>query len=619
MVVAIAGMLVALPYESNAVVGAVVAGAIVAGIIFALGYYIGQHASSNTPAYTTNYEAYRENWNATITDFGNMFRTWQTEFSNTLSLMNATSLYWQRLAEHEAVKYVNYSTWNSSIEEQILNDIGFYEWANNYTAGFLHHLGLIFRDIVYEIKGITATEDGLVSTRVNYGTSWYVLLSGDKKVDVDARLVFGGDASVFPPSLDNYVEYEDLGNGVKIYIYNTTEKLYELANDQNVACYVKFYNDSHGSYKAWFSGLFGGKLYYGYNWDGTGWGPNTDANEKYNRTKIVVNGISTLEFGWIRKEITDYFAQLYGIMNTIRTNALQSAQLTWDTYRNVYGYTNYSDIPADKLPVFPDFYLNFDALKNLSFDDMRALWYSILAQLNDETIFDKTNVTDEDLRITDYKGKIANITLMHVINDTAHEVIFDRHRCYLFAYKDDVTLNVNEIYVITTNLTDADLWRNAFNKTVNVKTIPQTIMLYDTETGRAYYITPSSNNYGYGFYVNGLLLDNKSVNSLTYNVMSVGNYTYLTWGFYLTPHSANLPFIPSTSQSWFDEYKGLITVACLVLGIVFTASSRKGSGAHTIGVLLFVAGIALAFYFYILPAWNGFTEALSKLNPANWW
>ncbi len=621
MAIGIAVMLVALPYESNAIAPIIIAGAIAGSFVAGLiaGYMI-KKTSTNSPRYTTDYSAYRNNWNATAQGWKNMFNMWHAHAMNTANMLNATRLYFQRLAERKAIEYVNYSTWNATLDEKLLEETGFYDYAENVTLGFFHDLGLLFKDIVFEIHGIETTDDGNISVVYKYGTETKPLDNGKRNTDVIARLWFGDDDFTSEAwNTTAYTKYEDLGNGVWLMVENTSDVM-DLIH-AHVHMYLKFYNVSHGYFYVRFSGLFSGKVSGKYYWDGTGWGEYQDSEEKGNRTLARVNGTNCMAWGWTEEEVNDVFDILFSNLNEISAVMKQSGHLMWDTYRNNYGYTNFSDIPADLVPVCPDIALDWENLKNLSYDDALALWYSILLQLDDWDLINKSRITDYDLNISDYKGKIATLTLRHLHNASASDLIFNKHKCYVFVYEKDLTLKKGNIYAIVNvkNLTDMNAYLTAFNKTCNVSTIRQSVGLFDIDTGHYYYIVPDNDQYGYAFYVWNLTQDNKSKEIITWHTVSLGNYTYTTWGWYLTPHSSNVPrIIPVVNDndiiSWITAHKGFLVIASIVLGMLMMAGSRRGSGGYTLGMLLFIAGVGMAFYWYILPAWHG----LQNLNPLHW-
>ncbi|RLF51744.1 MAG: hypothetical protein DRN11_02290 [Thermoplasmata archaeon] len=139
------------------------------------------------------------------------------------------------------------------------------------------------------------------------------------------------------------------------------------------------------------------------------------------------------------------------------------------------------------------------------------------------------------------------------------------------------------------------------------------LSIFDLETQRYYFITTNETTY-YNLTVHQCYEGNQTKDSITITVEDAGKITYYMWGFGYNPPLFWTPEQFEEFQSWLDKYKGLITIACIVLGIVFTATGRKGSGVQALGIILLIAGIGLAFYWYILPAWKSFTSFWDKLT-----
>ncbi|MCD6481674.1 MAG: hypothetical protein J7L31_05325, partial [Thermoplasmata archaeon] len=326
----------------------------------------------------------------------------------------------------------------------------------------------------------------------------------------------------------------------------------------------------------------------------------------------VNNGSVTSSAYWNRSGILSWRTRMLDVYNTIKDNMIADANAYWN-YLHSLGYYNLSDLPEDYIHVFPDVFLpNMDLLGNLSMENFTALYNAIMAQLAqqlaDENI---TNITWDNFKIGDYVGKTANITLKRVTNTTSGdgEVIIDKHYCYVIPLESDLTIYTNKTYAITHN-TNKPAWADNL--------INQNVMVMDLTTYRTYYIITNETTY-YNLTTYDLKEDNNSVNSLDYDVVDPNDFTNAIWGFrFVTPNPEDyiMP-VPQDEQDFWDllnDYKGIITVGCIVLGVILTAGTRKGTGGHTIGILLLVAGLGMAAYWYILPAVNEITSFFDKLT-----
>ena len=314
-------------------------------------------------------------------------------------------------------------------------------------------------------------------------------------------------------------------------------------------------------------------------------------------------------------KFNEYLSLLSTSYNTIRTDMINNAQSYW-TYLKNLGYNNASEVPEDLIPVYPDVLLdNIEALGNLTGNETFAMYYAIMQQLteqlNDMIANNQTgNITWDDIMLGNFTGKQANIILQEATATTGTGTVLVNGWAYIIPYEQDLTLTVNTTYAITTNAT-LPSWANA--------KISQKISIYDIANHKWYYITPTDTTY-YNLTVKGLMVGNQTTDSVKYDILDANDLAYTTWGFRFVeiqnPEDFIIP-IPQDESGileWLEEHKGLIVIACIVLGVILTGSSRKGTGGYTLGLLLLVAGIGMAIYFYILPAWNSVNSFFDKIT-----
>ncbi|MCD6481916.1 MAG: hypothetical protein J7L31_06580, partial [Thermoplasmata archaeon] len=129
MAVGIAGMLIAMPYESNAVIGAIALGVIAGATAFGLGYYLGyiSHKSDETKTiYYVNATTYTNQWKNIFETWDNIINTTLAGVNNTIDMVELQNNFWVRVAENNVLQYLNKTTWDSSIEENITKDFDDY-------------------------------------------------------------------------------------------------------------------------------------------------------------------------------------------------------------------------------------------------------------------------------------------------------------------------------------------------------------------------------------------------------------------------------------------------------------------------------------------------------------
>ena len=318
-----------------------------------------------------------------------------------------------------------------------------------------------------------------------------------------------------------------------------------------------------------------------------------------------------------RYATSTFFNNFASVYNNIRQHMITSANNYWN-YLHSLGYYNLTDLPEDYIPVYPD--VTLDDLMNIAnvsdynetFPIYFAMMEQLTEQLNNAVANNESGAIDwRTLDIGNFSGKKAKITLREATATAGNgTIIINNHLCYIIPYEKDLTLTTNKTYAITLNTT-LPAWADELINHAKLG-------IYDLTAMKWYLITVDENTYK-NLTIHELYEGNQTVDIITLKLNDVGNITYSTWGFgYIPTTYIPLPSVLTDSDSdiigWLEEHKGLVIIALIVLGVILTGSSRKGTGGHTLGLLLLVTGIGMAFYFYILPAWNSVSSFWDKIT-----
>ncbi|RLF45928.1 MAG: hypothetical protein DRN29_05865, partial [Thermoplasmata archaeon] len=228
MAVAIAGMLIALPYESNAVIGAIVVGIIAAGALIGFGAWIGYHYAKNANdnvQYVHDTATYMANWKAKLEDIDNQIKQAKSYAYNTMDIFNTTKLYYIRYGERVALEHLDKNNW-SEVEPYCLE-----LFENDTKAIYLSILEqfiIPLHELYTECKGI------------------YLLSLSDTEYAKFILHDTGGDTFIWFEDGAYYCDAWSIALGmptetyanVKNYIYNETYTLYEINTTK-----LKYYGD----------------------------------------------------------------------------------------------------------------------------------------------------------------------------------------------------------------------------------------------------------------------------------------------------------------------------------------------------------------------------------------
>jgi len=625
MAVAIAGMLIALPYESNAILPVVV-GIIAFGLGTAVGLWLASQNSKNAVdnvQYEYNATVVKQEWDDKFQDIENQFLWANSTAHNLVSVFNNTDLVYIRYAERKALEHLDKDNWSEVtqyIYDKLDEDVKaiYINILLQFTPPLNEMMSEFYR--VGKINSLASGDDISVIylCKTATGSTLQKTFWTDNTNVTWAKAVIGigigtSSAETIKDRIKNESLYIDMNSSYSGIV--TTLDIENTTADSLLNSVVKFYFYGETESGSWHL-IWTGDLYAptsdSYYFDNSGTG-----QYKYHGWRIEASldgGSDVATSTWVFDKHIALSQLRDALKNTytrIKLAMEDNAYSLWSYYKSL-GYDNISDLPSDEVPVFPDNILdNVEALGNLSYEDAYLIYLQYLNQLaNNPDLLNQSTIDWDDLYGANYTGKVANITLVWA-NDTVSNIIFNAHRCYIVPLEEDLSISVGNAYWVG-DLTITDATKNNMMTALNVSIlyrISQQIYIYDIDAHVIYYIKPTNR---YAFYVHSATMDNKQVSNLVYDINNMGKL-YFPYLYY----DENIPypvFDNNDSFSWINEYKGLITVACIVLGIIFTASSRKGSGGHTFGIILLLAGIGLAFYWYILPTWDSITSFWDKLT-----
>ena len=576
MAVGIAGMLLSLPYESNAIepVTLTIIGAslISFGVGLLIGYLADKNAENNVFLDTMdntfdNLESYKDKMH-------NVYKTIVSHFSNTIRYYDNSELYFTRVAEKEVMEYLDEENWTTEIENAVCEELD--NFTVNVINGMIISITNWVADWVFELNGLKEySGDGYI--KVEMGSTLMIKSTNQREITT---------CTIGLSNID--LETSQINQSVATISYEqfNLTKIREFYGLSSTNIVFKFKNDNNDQVS------FTDKVF---SVEGTGTGIQGIIDGQIHRS-LSLGGY---EFG-------QYIDDIHSSYKNIRQNVINSAQSYWN-YLHSLGYHNITDVPETYVPVYPDVFLyDFLNLLNISeYNESFAVYYALmeqlLEQLNEQLEQNNSEpINWTTLDIGNFTGKKANITLCEATpTNGSTSIIIDADLCYIIPYK-DLTLESNKTYALTMNETKPSWADELLNH--------DRLGIFDLNNFRWYFITTNETTY-YNLTVHECYEGNETKDSITISVDDAGKITYYLWGFGYNPITSNVPTITTEDNwlSWVEEHKGLIVIGCIVLGILLTASSKKGSGGHTIGIILLVAGVGLAFYWYILPAWDAIT------------
>ncbi len=596
----VAFSLVSLPAQrSDAIVGVSIAAGLAIGSFVTFYVCKAIMDSGGSVSYQTPTWKFMEDWMAEGEDYRNNVDLCETNGHNMVEMLEGQNLYWQRVGERAVTDAVNHSTWDAYMRNVATEE--FDRMIYNLTVdALLHPYTLTVTEMVVEANamsdyaGIFPAPDCTAELRAvtakqdlhNYtlAGAWH---DGDgwRTREMEAVVAFGpvswGGSSYVPPG---YVEPLPDQNHTMFARVNYSRGLDVgswLQNDLHVIYSVV---DGSGAIKTQDNSLSRMAEPQG------GWDACPESYRQENLSIQFNNGsavnVSNLVWGG---QALDWKPDLIGQYNRIRTNILNAAY-SWWSYLRSQGYTNASEIPADMIPVYPDIALdNVDALGDISRDDAAAIYFSIMSQLDDQTLIQNGTLNPDDFKIGDYRGKMANLTIRYHHDDTVETVVEDS-LAYIIPYGETVEVQANTTYLVQ-NGTGSNVWN-------------QHLGVYTTRNGRFYTLRPGSY---YEIIVGSLYEAGEAVGSYTLEVEDVGNFTRSEWGFTLTGVAEPVfTFAEEEGPNVALIAAGLVGGAGLYA--VGAANSKKYGWLKTVGLLVMIASLGYAGYVYV---W----QPLTSLSP----
>jgi len=644
LAVAVAFLVVSVPYAQNsdAIIGTVAALIGIAAATSILANYVYDNwiaknkQDSTSPAYTTDYKNYLAQWNNTISNTKYLLDRDEITANNMLNVLNSSKLFFVRGGEYLAMDVLNASTWDTYCENYVIQ--GFNDYMLNFTNTITVPYVVDMYDFLKTCQDIEVTNDGNIkvvfmdtshnparNSPIAYGNldnrlvSVFVLNDDKYYWDIIPGTITDTTAWQFTEMKDAITHLEN-NDGTYKMVYretdafnttygvafeNTTDLtdyldfipkllIHEIFNNGTYDLYICFNMTNY--HNIWYYTAYNSAYQYEYGHGGS--------------IEAYVNGNYSEPLS-----INDYIEwdnTLVNLYSSIKSDILINANSIWQTYKTA-GYGNKSDIPPDEQVLFPDIALgDADALGNVTYNDSFPIWAAAMNSLSNSDLLNSSEISWDDVTIADYSGKIVNLTLTKYANTTNisdKTILINSERCYVMPHTSSLSLYVNKTYLISNTTT----FSNQYANIVYDFNINQPITVYSLDTGKYYNINPSDNPV-YTISINSITVDNVSVNSTTLTLIDVGSWLFPTPG---GGDSPILPVIPSSSSSdlfsWLTNNKGLITIGLIVFGTIMTGSSKRNSSSHTLGILLLIAGIGLAIYWYVLPAMQTAGSVLNKL------
>ncbi|RLF46065.1 MAG: hypothetical protein DRN29_05630 [Thermoplasmata archaeon] len=482
--VGIAGMLITAEQNEAFIVPLLIG----AGIGFGIAILLEHLDKDNSKNIQYDYHAstYANAIKGRLEDINNNYRTAYANAQNMINILNTTSIFWSRLAEHKVAGYVNYTNWTLCKDKVLyeldknitsmffaiwntyaLNDLELQDellrgMENDYQDEDEHYIvadarfytnGTLYENKILCKKSATENLDNFALTfdfdfNETYDSDsdfigkWYILWLKVLKEDASLTIKHDGNIETIGykdgiVNISDFVNITSLNNHAHIYIVGV-----------KISDYKDIYYSSISNF-----------TYMHYKWTGINYRVENERGHfdydgvlddgYYHKLYISVSNASGYSSSFyfafdsdIWKWMADFFKTARQIRETVEINAYNQ----WQYYHSK-GWYNTSDIPADELPIFPDLYFpNWQTLGNLSLNDTLAIYYSILAQLQNQTLINESLLDSDDFKFSG-AGIIANISLKNI--DSATWDIIDKHRAYIIPIEKPITLTVGKTYNIT--------------------------------------------------------------------------------------------------------------------------------------------------------------------------
>lgn len=273
------------------------------------------------------------------------------------------------------------------------------------------------------------------------------------------------------------------------------------------------------------------------------------------------------------RDTINFYDTIITYMKTLKTGMELNAQILFNFYHS-HGWFDTDDIPSQYLVVMPD--LSFDniyALAGLDVNEAMMIYYAMLKQLDNETLWAEPNIDSTDITISDFGKWMVKAKLIH-----ASDTIFDNVWVWIVPQSKTLDLNNGSDIVLT-----------------------QSIMFFVPSTQEMFM--------GYSgdtLHIYSILEDGEYVETTSITRMSLQEFLITTYGFDVSVFGEwEFPQLVEHAEIYLT-----IAIACLGIGIPvrFLGDKFKGGKYKHIGTLLILAGIGIIVFVYVLPAIQGFID-----------
>lgn len=654
--VGIAGILIILPYQSNALTG-VELGTAFYNIKYLIDKWFKKSDIDTTDdAYTQSVGNYYNAMVSAVNRWNRAYAKCDANVHNLYELYNNTFLYHSRNAEIKVLDYLNYTDWSKCSKYVI-------EEFDNISFEFLKTILSMYNEIDLD-----------ASQELEYANKniEFCNITDNSAISMDGVYTIGiKDEGNYVANTTYWCYmnwlYYDSGNDLivdgkyitpnKFYLYDWDFVSWKHSEGTLVANFIAIRNlsdglkcfdiDTNGNISA---------IYWNFR------NPDNAQNLDLNIT-ISIDGHDDIIFKPYTQERIKLLKSFRNVLQDMANSILKNAYIVWESYHD-RGIYSKSDIPANEILPYPDLLFdNIDALRNLSLNESMYVYYSMLSQMSDtlqkmdaeltnaSNDFDKLDVnddgvlsedeinksvwdsydylkpymydavtdsdSDEGKNITwdewldsfedgygfvdsqDFKittNEVYGIGDLYYYNVTGKHTIFQNHSFLVLPLEKNITLITGKTY----NITD----KKPEDNTIQISQQLYIIDMNDNYT--LYKLIPSSY---YHLHIDNIknAKTNTSLPYYEWKRENLDDFAYNTWGFDFNPFSDDWS-IPATkggfSWDWINGYKIWIVVGCLFIGFILRAtatSSKRDSWKRILGAVLLIIGIILGIYWYIYP------------------
>lgn len=263
------------------------------------------------------------------------------------------------------------------------------------------------------------------------------------------------------------------------------------------------------------------------------------------------------------RDLINFYDMIIPYMKTIKDAMELNAQTLFNLYHS-HGWFSTDDIPSNYLVVMPDLVFdNIFALADINITEAMLIYYTLLKQLDNQTLWTESDIDSSDISISDFGKWMVKGKLTH-----ASDVIFDNEWVWIIPQTESLVLENN------TNVS-----------------LTQSVMFFIPSTQEMFM--------GYSgdtLHIYSLLEDGESSENITITRMTLSEFLIATYGFDISLFEEwEFPLIPEGSEIYLIIAVGLIAVGVIVwlLG---------GDKYKKFGILTVVVGAGILILVYVIPA-----------------